>query len=361
MLPWTLCGDDRTRFKASDNLFSTGARISYADAGDMPATGECSMVARRHHFLPQCYLKGFARSKKRGKTHQVVVYDRAGKSFTSNVLNIAVKHDFNRVEIEGHPPDAFEQVMADFEGELAPALTRILQAGNLKTVEDRAILLNFIGLVAIRNPQHRETFRKFNADVMNMIMDLATATKERWEGQMRRMDAEGYLRGVKQLSYEEMRDFVKNREYTVELDTGFHINSELTGVKAILPTLFKRKWVALIPPKGSSGFITSDHPVCLMFSEPERRGKFHGPGHGLKGTEIIFPVGRQLALVGAFELQEDERELSEDDVAGVNGAIVAYAERQVYAYDGEYSYARQYNEAPRRGAELVNDILFRKR
>jgi hypothetical protein len=258
-------------------------------------------------------------------------------------------------------PDAFEQVMAEFEGKLAPALTRILQSGNLRDVEDRAILFNFIGLIGIRNPQHREIFRKFNEDVMNRIMDLATVTKERWEGQMRRMSEEGYLKDTKQISYEQMRDFVKKKEYSVQLDTGFHIKSELTGVNAILPTLFKRKWVTLTPPKDSSGFITSDHPVCLMFSDPAQRGKFHGPGHGLAGTEIIFPVGRRLALVGAFELQEDELELNEDGVAGVNGAIVAYAERQVYAYDGDYTYSRQNHEAPRRGAELVNDILFRER
>ena len=71
------------------------------------------MVARRHHFLPQCYLKGFSRSRKQGKAHQVVVFDRDGKSFTSSIINIAVKHDFNRVEIDGHAPDVFEQVMAD--------------------------------------------------------------------------------------------------------------------------------------------------------------------------------------------------------------------------------------------------------
>src|SRR5699024_12602915 len=53
---------------------------------------------------------------------QVVTFDRSGKSFTSNILNIAVEQDFNRVEIEGHAPDAFEQIMATFEGQLAPAI-----------------------------------------------------------------------------------------------------------------------------------------------------------------------------------------------------------------------------------------------
>jgi hypothetical protein len=319
------------------------------------------MVARRHHFLPQCYLRGFSRARKQGRTHQVVVFDRDGKSFTSNILNIAVEHDFNRVEIDGHAPDVFEQIMAAFEGELAPALNRVLQAHNLRNAEDRAILLNFIGLIAIRNPRFRETFRDFNEQVINRVMNLVTADKERWDGQLKKMRESGHLKeDSSHIPYEQMRDFVRNKDYRIELNTGFHIASELQGFDAILPTLFNRKWVSLTPPRDSSGFITSDHPVCLMFSDPKMRGNVYGPGHGLTGTEIIFPIGRRLALVGAFELEEGEIQLTEENVAGVNGALVAYAERQVYAHDAEFTYSRQYNEKPRRGAELVNDLLFRR-
>jgi hypothetical protein len=316
------------------------------------------MIARRHHFLPQCYLKGFSQPRKRGKTHHVVVFDRAGRTFNSNIINIAVKHDFNRVEIEDQRPDAFERTMADFEGSLAPALNRITQAGNLRNADDRAVLLHFIGLISIRNPRHRETFRDFNEQIADKIMTLATATKERWEGQMKRAREAGYLKDTKNISYEDMRDFVNKKEYRIELATEFHIASEMQALDAILPTLLERKWIAFNPPENSSGFITSDHPVCLMFSDPAERGKFHGPGHGLPGTEIIFPVSRRLAVVGAFESEETERQLTEDGVAGINGALVAYADRQVYAHDIDFIYSRQYTENPRRGAELVNDSLF---
>jgi hypothetical protein len=319
------------------------------------------MVSRRHHFLPQCYLKGFSQPRKRGKSHHVTVFDRDGRRFTSNILNIAVEHDFNRVEIEGHAPDVFEQAMAKFEGDLAPALVRILGAGNLRNEKDRAILLNFIGLIAIRNPRHRETFREFNEQVMNAMMELATATKERWEGQLKQAREAGYLKDTKNVSYEEMREFVKKKEYRIELNNEYKIGTEMGGFDAILPTLFNRKWVTFSPPGDSSGFITSDHPVCLMFSDPNMRGKIYGPGHGLAGTEIIFPIGKRLAVVGAFELKEGELPLTEDGVAGINGALVAYAERQIYAHDVDFTYSRQYAEKPRRGAELVNDLIFRRK
>lgn len=315
-------------------------------------------VARRHHFLPQCYLKGFSQPRQRNKIHNVVVFDRSGKKFTSNIINIAVKRDFNRVELEGHSPDVFEQAMAEFEGTLAPALDRIIKAGNLKNEDDRAFLLNFIGLISIRNPRFRETFRRFNEDVMGKMMELMTATKDRWEQQIAQAHDAGYLKDAKHVPYEQMRDFVRKKQYTIELNTSYHIKTELGGFDAILPTLFNRKWVALTPPEKSAGFATSDHPVCLMFTDPKMRGGLYGPGHGLAGTEIIFPVSRRLAVVGAFELEEGEIQLTEDSVAGFNGAIVAYAQRQVYARDEDFAYSRQYNEKPRRGAALVKDVAF---
>jgi hypothetical protein len=64
-----------------------------------------------------------------------------------------------------------------------------------------------------------------------------------------------------------------------------------------------------------------------MFSDPKMRGGFYGPGHGLAGTEIIFPVGRRMAIVGAFEIKNEEtRTLDEDGVAGVNGALFPSAD-----------------------------------
>jgi hypothetical protein len=272
-----------------------------------------------------------------------------------------VEHDFNRVEIEGQPADVFEQALSKFEAELAPALTRILQARNLKNADDKAVLLNFIAMISIRNPRHRETFRKFNEDVMGKMMQLATATKERWEGQLAQARAAGYLKDTKHISYEDMREFVRKKNFRIDLNKEFHTATEMGSLDAVLQTLFERKWVTFTPPKTSSGFITSDHPVCLMFSDPKMRGKFYGPGHGLAGTEIIFPIGKGLAAVGAFELKDDELELTEESVAGINGALVAYAGRHVYAHDLDFTYSRQYDESPRRGAELVNDLFFRKK
>jgi hypothetical protein len=318
------------------------------------------MVARRHHYLPRCYLKGFAKPRKRGTAHHVHVFDRSGKTFTSNIINVATERDFNRVEVEGHPPDAFEQSVAKFESDLGPALVRILQSHSLDSQDDRLLLMNLIAMSAIRNPLHRENFRDFTERTAHLVMEVATATKARWEGQMRRMKASGYD-PEHDVPYEQIRKAVVEKAFRIVVPTERHIGLEMGVLDTVLKTVLRRKWLVLLAPKESGGFVTCDHPVCLMFSDPKMRGGFHGPGHGLAGTEIIFPVGRRMAIAGAFELEkEDTLVLNENGVAGVNGAMAAYADRQVYAADTNFTYARQENEKPRLGASLVKDTVFLK-
>jgi hypothetical protein len=316
------------------------------------------MVARRHHYLPQCYLRGFAKPQKRGRAHHVHVFDRNGKTFTTNIINVATERDFNRVEVEGHSPDAFEQGLAKFEGELGPALVRILKSHSLENQDDRLLLMNLIAMLTIRNPQQRENVRTFHEDTAHLLMEVATASKERWEAEKRRLKAAGY-EGEFDVPYEELRKAVLEKAFRIEVPTEGHIGLEMGILEPLLTTLLMRKWLVLLTPRESGGFVTCDSPVCLMFSNPKMRGGFYGPGHGAADTQIVFPVGRWMAIAGAFELEkEGTLVLDENRVAGVNGALVTYADRQVYAADANFIYARQENEKPRLGSSLVNDTVF---
>ncbi|HXL71092.1 MAG TPA: DUF4238 domain-containing protein, partial [Rhizomicrobium sp.] len=70
------------------------------------------MTARHHHYVPQCYLRGFAVERKKRK-YQLLVYDRiARRSYPSATENVAQERDFNRFETESGPPDSFEAGLA---------------------------------------------------------------------------------------------------------------------------------------------------------------------------------------------------------------------------------------------------------
>jgi Protein of unknown function (DUF4238) len=55
--------------------------------------------ARNHHFVPQFYLKGFA--KLRSKDAKLTAFNLAtGELFVTRPRNVAAKRDYNRVDIE---------------------------------------------------------------------------------------------------------------------------------------------------------------------------------------------------------------------------------------------------------------------
>jgi hypothetical protein len=318
------------------------------------------MTARRHHFIAQCYLRGFTANRKK-QTRQLVVFDKTTrKSFRCATHNVALEKDFNRIDLEGVEPDAFENAMAQFEGLLGPALQRVGQGGSIKNETDRAILLNFIGLLTLRTPRMRERIRDFHERIAKTVLEIATATPERWDNEIAKARNAGYVSGSSNPSHEQMRKFVEGDQYKIHVPTNRHIALEVATFDKILPFLFERKWLLLKAAKNSGGFVTSDHPVCLMWSDRKEGGKFHGPGLGLTGTELILPISHKLALVGAFELQDDEIEASERMVAAVNGAVVAYSERQVFARDMNFYYLMTEVGTPRKASRLTGDPMFIK-
>ena len=316
-------------------------------------------VARRHHTVSQCYLRGFLPARKKPK---LLVFDKiTRRQFETSTEGVAVHKDFNRIEVDGLEADALEHDLSHFEGLLAAALRRIIEAQSIADPEDLNILLQFIGMLMLRNPRLRETMRKFHEDIAKSMMELSLATKERWEEQIAEVKAAGGLKDEPQISYEDMKRFVEKGDYKIDLRNEYQVGLELSTMDKILPILFERNWVLLKAPKGSGGFVTSDHPASLIFTDPKMRGKFYGPGLGLTGTDIFFPVSPRLGIIGAFEIpKNNEIEVDEATVASCNGRTATFADRQIYARDVNFTYLMEVGEQPRKGSRLISDSRFRK-
>jgi hypothetical protein len=244
--------------------------------------------------------------------------------------------------------------MAAFESELAPRLENIIATQALSNEEDRVYLMNLIANVAIRNPGHREVYRDFHERLSKGIMSLATSTREVWESQVRQATAAGYLGPDSDTDYERMKDFVQRGEYDIEVPNEMHLTAEMEGLDAILPCLFHRKWVLVKAPTGSAGFVTSDRPACLIWSE-KRRGPI---GFGLKGTEVIFPISNRLVVMGAFEIDDGEMTATDEQVAKLNGLFILHSDRQVYSRDYNFIYSPRQGSPARKASKLITDEIF---
>lgn len=311
------------------------------------------MIARRHHYVPQCYLRGFVLD--RAKPQLFVIDGKDQRSFRTAPANVAAERDFHRIEIDGYPSDALENALSGFETEVSQALDRIIMTRSIKNDDDRAYLLNLMALIAIKNPRHREGWRSAQEQICKKVLDLATATPERWASQIRRAKADGYIDADADEDYRRMREFVEADQYKIRVPTDRHLEMEMKAFETVLPFFFHRKWVLFRAPVGATGFVTSDHPVCLMWSDPEQRGKFHSPGHGLRRTQILFPISNELVVMGAFEAREEERDSPDWLIAQINATVALHADRQIYARDSDFMYRMAHNERIMCGDEFLTD------
>lgn len=315
------------------------------------------MTARQHHYVPQCYLRGF--TKNRAKPQLFALDAKERRTFRTTPENVAVERDFHRIDVEGLPLDALEQAFSGFEGELSQALGRIVEARSIRNSNDRALLFNLIALTAVKNPRLRETMRAARERTTKIMMQMATASPQGWEAHVRRAKEAGYIAKDADADYERMRDFIVQDQFVIDVPPAEHLSIELKTFDKILPLIFHRKWMLFRAPPQATGFITSDHPMCLMWSEPAKRAGFFPPGLGLKRTQLLFPISNELAAIGAFEIEEDEVDANDLLISQINGSILLHATRQIYARDSDFLYKLQHNPKIMRGTDLLHDQCLR--
>lgn len=287
------------------------------------------MKSRQHHYLSQCYLKGF--TDKGSKKSKLTVYDLQNKkSFETIPRNVGGIRDFNRVDIEGLDENVIEKDMAKFEGKLATALRKIEE--NLKFDEDTKIyILNLIALFSVRTPQKRENWRKFQAQIAENMAAISLSSKERWEKlvkQLKKSDKEKY----KNVTYEDVKEFFESKRYTITVPREQHIYFEFVGIKTVVPLLLERNWLLIKSTKETGNFITTDHPVLLNWKDPEKVPLFYRntPGFGLIETQVYFPISKNLALIGEFDREDKTVEGTKEIIATLNSRMIMSAYKQVY-------------------------------
>ncbi len=314
------------------------------------------MTARHHHYVPQLYLKGFV-GPSDGK--QLFVVDGVRKTtFETVPRNVAGQRDFNRVELEGIAPDALEAAFSGFETEVAASIARVCERASFTDHDDRANILNLIGLITLRNPRQRDNLNDFQRRIARAVMEIALETPERWEGQVAQAKAAGYMPADAETNYESMKAFIEGGEYTVELKREAHIALELSTFEKVLPHLFQRKWTLVKANEDAGGFITSDHPVCLKWAKAELQRGPYGPGLGLAETELLFPLTSDFALVGSFEGLDTTTSADIVTVAQFNAVVMGFAERQLYAASPDFPYLGSGAMPFCRGAECLTDGTF---
>lgn len=309
-------------------------------------------TARKHHFIPQTYLKGFAAPD----SPQLYVTDLERRiTFTTAVWNIAAQRDFNKIEVKGLPEDDLEHRLSKVESAVADAIKRIVSAGNLQRTEDLHAVLNLVGLIHTRNPRWRGKMDDFMRTLIKDVARMSVSSREVYEDIFKRRN----LEPSDHVSYEEMKEFLEGDGYDVAVRREFHISMELSAASDVIEMLARRNWSFYRAPASSGGFVTSDNPAFLWWNKPGHEHPLYGPGLASPNTTMLFPLTRELCLSGTFEDAAVVAEAPFNAIARINASVVRFADRQVYSADDRFVFLGE-QHAVKFGSELLASVPPRK-
>ncbi|MCC8935624.1 DUF4238 domain-containing protein [Bradyrhizobium sp. Arg68] len=312
--------------------------------------------ARKHHYVPQMYLSGFANSK-----GQLWASDASiPKAFAVGPANIAAERDWNQIDINGVPKDALEKELGKLEGLIAPAIKRVRETASFGTNdEDREDVINLVTLLAVRNPRVREGIQRLETDLLRAMLVAPFEDPKRWDAVVKQMKEMGQWPEGQPTDFDGFKKYVEENKDKLYAHKNLTIEMELAALEKMYPVFDERRWRILKAKGGTGGFVTTDHPVCVHKPEaPVNYGQLYAPGVGLADRDILFPLSPLVCLVGRQEGEEDVIEVGLHTVASANATVMGFALKQIYSADDQFYYTRSPHVPIGRGFALLKDPHF---
>lgn len=282
-------------------------------------------ISRNHHYISQGYLAGFTNTgSKDGKLYSLDL--DTGKAFRTSTANVAVKRDFNRVDVSGQAIDALENALSSFEGKAIGAIRDVVNKRALPSEYQWMLIFNFIALIATRNPKFRASFNKAKEQTFRLLAQALVSNKEVFDCHAQKAKEAEHVQG--DANFEEIKAFVASSRYELEFHPQGNHQVEFSALDSVLPLIGRRLWSVMLAPADGPEFICSDHPAVLTW-----KGGRSGPiGFGLLNTELYFPLSRNVGLYGVFEEPRDSLiHCSPAEVAKFNSRVAENADRQVFS------------------------------
>ncbi|MGV0087314.1 DUF4238 domain-containing protein (plasmid) [Rahnella aceris] len=291
-------------------------------------------IARHHHYLSQCYLRGFTRGNAK-KSRLTVIDLKNGSIFETIPRNVGGVRDFNRVEIEGVDPNYIESSLAELEGRAATAL-RELESGEEFIDERRAIVLELISILSVRTPEMRNHISQPFIHMAKIMMSMSFESKEIWESQIKQSGGDSSNKNGTKIEYEQMKEIYDSGGIEISVTQEHLINTEFKMATVIYELLQNRNWALVKAKEIGDEFITSDNPVVLAWQV--QMPAHISPGFGLQNTSVYFPVSKNIMLVGEYNHNLTNTIANPYLVAILNSTIINGSSSRIFASSSDFSY-----------------------
>lgn len=246
----------------------------------------------RHHYLPQCYLRGFC-----DQNEQIWTYKKndPGNPFSNAISNTAVIKYLYSLSAEGNEDDLEDYFASDIEGPAAEALKKLIRREFPVHIE-REKLAIFFSTLFTRTPVHIEHLNGQQSQQLNIFARLLASNEENFIAGYK--ESHPHLEGS---VIEDDRQSILRGDFSFELNRDILLMLMLKAGAIYSNHLCNMRWV-LLETNSDYPFVTSDNPLYI-FHPNIQPGRLFQPGLGMRNTRVSIPISKELCLL----LFNDER------------------------------------------------------
>lgn len=300
----------------------------------MTASGDFTRLeangAKRHHFLPQFQLRGFAQPH-HGKdcVFQMDTTSR-GAPLRVDVRTAASRRRLYAVATDNGPSNRLEGYLALVETHAAPALRRLTGAPTTLSQADRATIAYLVALQTMRTPSAAEQITR----VANAALKTAAGEFFSDRHAVAELYRERFNEDESDEAIDRFRDRVlaQIREGEIRLDggEGAAFATALQFAIESVPIVIACHWTLLRSPTG--GIITSDCGYAIHDPSPP----YPWAAQGLLSSahvEVTVPLSDTDCLLihpGFADAALDMREVTADRIELINLRTYGWAQKYVF-------------------------------
>lgn len=264
---------------------------------------------RKHHYLPQFYLRGFSPDQR----SIFQIEKAAGHHYGCQIKDAAAIRDFHEIDADGiEDPYAIEKSLAKFEGELADQLRTFITEG----ISNAPALAEVIGLLSMLRMRVPALKQHIEQSLASTIRATAKALERAGELPKPPPGLEDALR------IDNLKISVMNWK-CMELMFGMSASSDILNILG-------RMRATLYRCSSEQFFVTSDQPVAL-FHPTLRPTDPYGVDPALREVEITLPLTAYALLKLDHEPgPHSEKLATPDEVKELNRRTIIMAQSYVF-------------------------------
>jgi len=201
---------------------------------------------KKHHDVPRFFLKGFVPPD--SESDQLFVLDKStGKQWQAGLNDAGCENHFYVLELDDEgDPFALEKALSQIESDGAEALRAVKVEKRIPRGELLTKLMGFLGLMAVRGPSVLDAIEKPLAQIFKSMLCRATDSQDSWNEVVEDLKKNG--QDISDVSWEEMRRFVRSDDCTITMGQNWKMSSLLEMIPIATHLLAKRIWSVVDVP-----------------------------------------------------------------------------------------------------------------